>query len=137
MSKRSNDRDLRKLQKQQQNQVQQRGPQTIIAQHSELRIAPLPTSEELAGFEQVLPGLAERIVRMAELNGQDRRSNNRAIRWATILGQVFAFIIVISALGAGFYLVTEGLDVAGVATILTAIGVPLGVFAYNHSKHRS
>ena len=127
MSKRSNDRDLRKLQKQQQNQVQQRGPQTIIAQHSELRIAPLPTSEELAGFEQVLPGLAERIVRMAELNGQDRRSNNRAIRWATILGQVFAFIIVISALGAGFYLVNEGLDVAGVATILTAIGVPLGV----------
>ena len=84
-------------------------------------------SEELAGFEQVLPGLAERIVRMAELNGQDRRSNNRAIRWATILGQVFAFIIVISALGAGFYLVNEGLDVAGVATILTAIGVPLGV----------
>jgi uncharacterized glyoxalase superfamily protein PhnB len=48
-----------------------------------VRIAPLPTPDELAQFDAVVPGLAERIVRMAEENGIDRRGNNRAIRWVT------------------------------------------------------
>ena len=74
---------------------------------------------------------------MAELNGDDRRRNNRTIRWATILGQVFAFIVVMTALGLGSYLVSQGMDAAGVATIITAIGAPLGAFAYNLAKNRS
>lgn len=135
MSKR-NKRE-RQLQQSQQNQLQERGQHAIIAQHRELRIAPLPKPEELAQFEAVVPGLAERIVRMAEDNGVDRRRNNRAIRWATILGQIFAFIVVMTALAGGFYLVSQGQDIAGVAAIITAIGVPLGVFAYNQTRHRS
>jgi hypothetical protein len=74
---------------------------------------------------------------MAEDNGRDRHRNNRAIRWVTILGQIFAFIVAMTALVGGFYLVSLGLDVAGVATIISAIGVPLGVFAWNRSRPSS
>ncbi len=71
---------------------------------------------------------------MAELNGEDRHSTNRTIRWSTILGQVFAFIIMMTALGGGFYLVDKGKDVAGIVAIITAIGVPLGTFVYNRTR---
>jgi uncharacterized membrane protein len=108
--------------------------QTIIASRQQLRIGPLPTPEELAHFDQVLPGLAERIVTMAELNGIDRRRNNRTIRWVTMLGPVFAFIIMMTALGGGFYLVNMGKDAAGITAIITAIGVPLGTFIYSRTR---
>ena len=71
---------------------------------------------------------------MAELNGDDRRRNNRTIRWATIMGQLFAFVVVMSALGGGFYLVNDGKDTAGMAAIITAIAAPLATFVYNRTR---
>lgn len=71
---------------------------------------------------------------MAEVNGEDRRKNTRAVRIATIIGQVFAFIIMMTALLGGFYLVNVGKDAAGVAAIITAIAVPLGTFVYNRTR---
>lgn len=113
----------------------QRAPaQTLIAHHSQLRIAPLPRAEELAQFEAVVPGLAERIIRMAELNGDDRRRNNRAIRIVTVMGPILAFVVAMTALSGGLYLVNQGMDVAGMAAIITAIGVPLGVFIYQRTR---
>ncbi len=74
---------------------------------------------------------------MAELIGEDRRRSNHTIRWITVLGQLFAFIVVMTALALGYLLIHEGKDAAGIAAILTAIAVPLGVFAYNNwsKKH--
>jgi uncharacterized membrane protein len=118
--------------------LQPQQPQTtIVASHQQLRIAPLPTPNELAQFDQVLPGLAERIVRMAEQNGEDRRRTNRTIRWVTMLGQIFAFIIMMTALAGGFYLVNSGKDTAGIAAIITAIGVPLATFVYSRARARA
>lgn len=114
--------------------VQRQQHQTTVVAHQQLRIAPLPTPTELAQFDHVLPGLAERIVRMAEQNGEERRRNNRTIRRVTILGQVFAFIIMMTALGGGFFLVNDGKDAAGIAAIVTAIAVPLGTFVYNRTR---
>ncbi|MBI2833463.1 MAG: DUF2335 domain-containing protein [Acidobacteria bacterium] len=116
-----------------QHAVQQRPGYALVSQQ-ELRVAPLPKPEELAQFEAVLPGLAERIVTMAEENGRDRRLNNRTMRWVTILGQVFAFTIMMTALLGGFYLVQQGQDSAGVAAIVTAIGAPLATFVYNRKR---
>jgi len=71
---------------------------------------------------------------MVEQNGEDRRKTNRTIRSVTILGQIFAFIIMMTTLLGGFYLVHEGKDVAGVATIIAAIAVPLGTFVYTRMR---
>jgi uncharacterized membrane protein len=70
---------------------------------------------------------------MAEKNGDDRRANNRTIRWVTVLGQLFAFILVMSALWVGYTLVNAGKDVAGIVAIITAIGVPLATFVYGRT----
>jgi len=94
----------RQLQRPGQSQIQ-----TVVTSHQQqLRIAPLPTPEELAHFDQVVPGLAERMI--------------------------FAFIIMMSALGGGFFLVNQGKDVAGIAAIITAIGVPLGTFVWGRVR---
>lgn len=111
----------------------QRPQATFIAQQ-QIRIAPLPKPEELAAYNDALPGLAERIVTMAEENGRDRRKNNRTMRWVSILGQLFVFILMMTGLLGGFYMVNEGKDVAGVAAIVTAIATPLGVFVYSRTR---
>lgn len=85
-------------------------------------------------YESILPGLADRIVRMAEKNGDDRRLNNRTMRWVSILGPSFAFVIMMTALLGGFYLVNNDKEVAGIAAIITAIATPLGIFVWNRTR---
>lgn len=73
-------------------------------------------------------------MRQAELNGEDRRRTSRTIRWATIIGQLSALVVALSAIGTGFYLVNTGKDAAGIAAIVATIAAPLGVFIYNRTK---
>lgn len=56
------------------------------------------------------------------------------MRWVSILGQVFAFVIMMTGLLGGFYLVNSDKDVAGVAAIVAAIATPLGVFVWNRTR---
>ena len=51
-----------------------------------------------------------------------------------MLGQVFAFVFAMSALGTCFYLVNNGKDTAGLTALVGAIAVPLGVFVYQRTK---
>src|SRR5215510_2342019 len=64
-------------------------PQTTIVAHQQVRIAPLPSPAELAQFEQVLPGLAERLVRMVEQNGEDPRRHDVALTQSVSLHHRF------------------------------------------------
>ncbi len=113
------------------NQQQQT---TYIAQRQEVRVAPLPRPEELAQFDQVVPGLAERIVKMAEGHAQDAWRTNRAYRWIAIMGQIFVFLLIMSGLAVGTYLTSQGMDVAGVSTIVTAITAPTIALLYRRKK---
>lgn len=71
---------------------------------------------------------------MAEDNQKDRLKNNRVMRAAVIMGQLFAFLVSTGAIAAGVYLAYKGQDVAGIATIVTALAVPLTAFLYRR-KH--
>lgn len=62
---------------------------------------------------------------MAEDNATDRLANNRAVRWGAILGQVFAFVLSITGIIGGIYLVANGHSVSGLTALVTALGVPL------------
>jgi uncharacterized membrane protein len=114
-------RNLPSHQGQQPGGVHQR---QFIHQVQEVRVGPLPPAEDLAKFDQVLPGLAERIVKMAENNAVDRQRTNRTNRWATIVGLIFAFVFLMSALATGVWLTLEGRDTAGVSTILGTVAAP-------------
>lgn len=79
---------------------------------------PLPPPEQLARFEDVLPGTAARIIAMAEKEGEHSREvQMRAVR-ATVrlqhIGQVMAFVLSCCALTSAYWLAMAGHDwVAG------------------------
>lgn len=115
------------------------------SQSAELRVqammqafsGPLPPPEALERYNQILPGAAERIIAMAESQHAHRqelekhviKSNVAAQKLGTILGFVVAMTVVLG----GMFLVYEGKNGAGLAAILTALASLVGVFVY--SKH--
>jgi uncharacterized membrane protein len=115
----------------------------VRSQSSELRIqaatfsGPLPPPDALERYNQILPGAAERIIAMAETQHNHRlglekhvvHSNVEAQRLGTVLGFIVAMTVVIG----GMYLVHEGKSGEGLAAILTALASLVGVFLY--SKH--
>ena len=104
--------------------------------HQEFRAGPLPDPEDLARFEQVVPGLANRIVNMAEENQRDRLRSNATIRRTIAMGQVFAFLVSLGAIGAGTYLASIGHSSQGVAAIVFALGFPIASFLYRRVTGR-
>ncbi len=76
---------------------------TVSKQHS----GPLPPAEEIAIYEQTLPGAAERVFGYMEREQAFRhelaRKEQGALNWETLRGQAFGFLIMAGSLGAGVY----------------------------------
>lgn len=94
---------------------------------------PLPHPEILEGYERVLPGSADRILSMAENEGEHRRTIEKTIVKTDIirsyLGLGSGFIIALVGLGGSIYLamndkpVASGIMSAGTVTGLVAVFV--------------
>lgn len=103
---------------------------TIRAVASQSWQGPLPSPADLAKFDEVIPGLAERIVTMAEAEGKhSRRTQFIAVATASVsqvLGQVFALAVALGGLYAAYWLAMKDHDgvamVVGGATITTIAG---------------
>jgi uncharacterized membrane protein len=119
----------------------------VRAESTEVRIqasatfsGPLPPPDALDRYNQILPGAAERIIAMAEDQHAHRQglekhvihSNVAAQRLGTILGFIVAMTVVIG----GMYLVHEGKGVEGMAAILTALASLVGVFVYSKREQQ-
>jgi uncharacterized membrane protein len=97
-------------------------------QRQELSVSyrgPLPPSGEFSGYEQVLPGAAERILTITEKEAEHRRENQEKLVKASVKysgrGQIFAFIISILALiGVGFSMYFS-MPIASIAPTIIAI----------------
>jgi uncharacterized membrane protein len=101
---------------------------------------PLPPPEAFQKYEAVLPGSAERILKMAEEQGTHRRSlESKALNEDTRgarRGQIFAFILTVLTIVAGTYLVATGKPITG--TIMGGVGLAAtaGVFVYGSRQRR-
>jgi uncharacterized membrane protein len=94
---------------------------------------PLPHPKILEGYERVLPGSADRILSMAENEGEHRRTIEKTIVKTDIirsyLGLGSGFIIALVGLGGSIYLamndkpVASGIMSAGTVTGLVAVFV--------------
>ncbi|MBZ5704213.1 MAG: DUF2335 domain-containing protein [Acidobacteriia bacterium] len=101
---------------------------------------PLPPPEDLAKYEQILAGAADRIIRMAEQQSTHRQhlekvaieSNASTQKW----GLVCAFIIAMSAIWGGIWLSLKGMSGAGLATIIGALVALVAVFVYGKSGQK-
>jgi len=114
-------------------------------QNAELRIqammrsfsGPLPPPEALERYNQILPGAAERIIAMAEGQHSHRLELEKHVITSNVsaqkLGTVLGFIVAMTVVIGGMFLVHEGKSGEGLAAILTALASLVGVFLY--SKH--
>lgn len=89
---------------------------------------PIPSPKQLADFETIKPGLADRIVRMAEDEGfHTRLCERRALNWSIVsqlVGQVFGAGLAVGCLYASYQLAManhEGVAIVLGGTTLTTV----------------
>ena len=101
---------------------------------------PLPLPEHLSEYEGIAPGAAERIIRMAELQAGHRRTTESRIVDSGIRlesrGQIFGFVIGMTALVGGIGLMAFDKSITGVATSLSALAALVGVFVWSERQRR-
>src|SRR5688500_11390602 len=118
----------------------QQKPHSIL--HIQASEGPIPSPEILAGYEHLMPGLADRISAMAEKESAHRRELEKKILNAQISdaneeriiekrGQIFGFCIGITALVFGFLTAYIGHPVAGAFIGAGGVISLVSVFSYN------
>jgi len=96
---------------------------------------PLPHPEILGSYNQILPGLAERIVTSWEAESEHRRQIEvretriaeqfvKARRREVVTGQVLATVIALSGVGATVLMAINGVGVASLGSLTTLL-VPI------------
>jgi uncharacterized membrane protein len=88
----------------------------------------------LGDYNAVLPGLAERIVSMAELDQKHEHRMDRHRSALRFTGQAAALLIALAGLIIGGLLIDAGNGIEGLATLLTALGPIVGAFLYRQIK---
>jgi len=113
---------------------------------------PLPSSQELARYDDRFPGFGERIMRMAEkdqehiiaIELEQLAMQNRGIEYASrdalnehrraSQGQILGFILMLTVIGGGTVGICTGHDWAGATIITGTLGVLGYVFRTRYSK---
>lgn len=98
----------------------------------EEHIGPIPSTELLAEYERVLPGVSERIIRIFEQEQMHRHQLEimaLAEEKSTMrVGQFLLLIVVICSLSTGIFLSFRGAEISGAIIGAAAIIVPLVAF---------
>jgi uncharacterized membrane protein len=98
---------------------------------------PLPPPAMLSDYNSVLPGLADRIVRMAET---EQGQAHRMQRWYAVLrftGQGAAFFIALAGLVVGGLLINAGHNIEGLVALVGGLGPVVGAFLYRQIRGTS
>ncbi len=114
--------------------------QWIAAQQVSAYSGPLPPPEMLQKYNEIEPGLVNRIVAMAEAQAHHRQTleakviSDRGIneRRGALYGFVIALVVVIGSLG----LLAAGMKIEGLTGLITTIAALAGVFVYGRRSQR-
>jgi uncharacterized membrane protein len=78
---------------------------------------PLPASDELAKYEQIAPGAANRLITLVEQQSSHRISIETFViksqQWQSFAGQILGFLVAIAFLVGAVYTVVHGFAIAG------------------------
>ncbi|MGH7520277.1 MAG: DUF2335 domain-containing protein, partial [Gemmatimonadales bacterium] len=111
---------------------------SLVAVEGQFFSGPLPHPDDLAKYEQAIPGSGERIIRMAESQATHRQELEKKVVGSNVfgerLGQVFGFVISLVAIAAGWDLIRAGKDTIGLTTILSTIVGLVSVFIVGRRK---
>jgi uncharacterized membrane protein len=109
---------------------------------------PLPPASELGRYESIEPGLANRIVEMAEKQAAHRQNMERqehelqakALKSDTrdsLLGLLFAVVIAFAGLSLSGYMIYLGHMTGGMFTIFVVIGSIVASFVYGTHNNKT
>ena len=102
---------------------------------------PIPPPSILEGYERLLPGAADRILSMAEKEQQHRhqleKDESVDNRLTVKRGAIFAFIITLSVVACGTYVIAIGKSGAGIAVILGALASLVSAFITGRTPKKS
>jgi len=95
---------------------------------------PLPPPAILEYYDQIHPGAADRIIKMAEEQGAHRRAMETIVIKAEAAeqnrGPILGFILAMTSVLGGIWLISKGLQTVGLVAVMGAIAAPVGVFIY-------
>lgn len=111
--------------------------QTDISEPTMVRVMDyLPAPEELARYEKVVPGGAERILEMAEQQSTHRREMEEKSVSAEIRGarikQALTFVLALAAGILGGVLLISGSELAGLMVLLVDAAAIVGITIYGN-----
>ena len=113
----------------------------IVAIKAESFLGPLPHPDHLAGYESVISGAADRIIRMTEQQVEHRQRIEAHVVESTIKfesrGQWLAFSLATMIIAGGIYLILEDKTIVGLASMISAIVALASVFIYTKRLERS
>ena len=110
----------------------------LLVQSVQSISGPLPSPDIISEYDKVLPGAADRIIKMAE--SEQTHSHAMQIRseghrfGLAITGQVFAFIIGIAGVVGGIWLVAHDKSIGGFSIFFASLGTLVGGFFYSRKK---
>ena len=108
--------------------------------HQETFSGPLPPPAILAAYNQIIPNAADRILAMAERQSAHREALEARVVEGNLAsqrrGSYFAFLIMLVAILGGLYVLSRGMSLGGLTTIIVATGGQLGVFIYSRREQR-
>ena len=106
-----------------------------------LHSGPLPPAETYAAYEATCPGAADRLLRMAEQEGEHRRAlervEERNFYKITSRAQWFGFTISSSLVAIAVFLILAGKDVAGFLSMTAGVIPQLIAFISQLAKKRT
>jgi uncharacterized membrane protein len=95
---------------------------------------PLPAPEAFAAYERVLPGAADRILKMAESQSEHRQGmESRALTGdivKSMMGTVLAYITFGGSMFGAVYLLLHDKPIQSLAALITALGAAFGPKIY-------
>ncbi len=105
---------------------------------------PIPHPDILRGFEEILPGSADRIIRMAEKQSEHRQEMEKKMVHAedrdSLLGVIFAFLMGLGCLGVSLAMVlfvpSQAGAIAAAFLGVTGIASITGAFIKNTRSNR-
>lgn len=121
-----------------QNDVANRNQQhlQVAASYS----GPIPHPSDLAEYDRILPGAADRIIAMAERQASHRQQLETVVVKSgardSLCGLIFGLIIGITGIVAGAIIIAKGYQVAGSFLGTGSIASLVGVFVYGSRQRR-
>ena len=125
-----NRRNLSKVRQQQQVQIFT----------SEDFSGPLPPPQMLARYEEVYPGLVDRMVSLTESQSAHRQKMEAKVISSNVssqlLGLILSALICLVSISGGIYLILCDKDISGLASTITPLAALVGVFIYAKREQR-